>query len=122
LAEIESVQKIQPLNVKNGAEGLNLIEATHVFMIEPLLNCGLDSQATARIHRIGQTRKTFLHRYLVENTIEIKVDKYRKQHQQEEQLEDAILDSRKCAIQAGGIDGGFSSKEELMDMLNLQSD
>jgi len=110
------------LNVKNGAEGLNLIEATHVFMIEPLLNCGLDSQATARIHRIGQTRKTFLHRYLVENTIEIKVDKYRKQHQQEEQLEDAILDSRKCAIQAGGIDGGFSSKEELMDMLNLQSD
>ena len=32
------------LNVKNGAEGLNLIEARHVFMIEPLLNCGLDSQ------------------------------------------------------------------------------
>ena len=32
------------LNVKNGAEGLNLTEATHVFMIEPLLNCGMDSQ------------------------------------------------------------------------------
>lgn len=32
------------LNVKNGAEGLTLVEATHVFMIEPLLNCGLDSQ------------------------------------------------------------------------------
>lgn len=32
------------LNVKNGAEGLTLLEATHVFMIEPLLNCGLDSQ------------------------------------------------------------------------------
>jgi Zinc finger, C3HC4 type (RING finger) len=32
------------LNVKNGAEGLNLVEATHVIMIEPLLNCGMDSQ------------------------------------------------------------------------------
>ena len=32
------------MNVKNGAEGLTLVEATHVFMIEPLLNCGLDSQ------------------------------------------------------------------------------
>lgn len=32
------------LNVKNGAEGLTLIEATNVFMVEPLLNPGLDSQ------------------------------------------------------------------------------
>jgi E3 ubiquitin-protein ligase SHPRH len=36
------------LNLKNGAEGLTLVEATHVFMIEPLLNCGLDSQGTSR--------------------------------------------------------------------------
>ena len=41
------------LNVKNGAEGLNLIEATHVFMIEPLLNCGLDSQGKS-IENVGQ--------------------------------------------------------------------
>ena len=34
------------LNVKNGAEGLTLVEATHVFMVEPLMNCGLDSQGT----------------------------------------------------------------------------
>lgn len=32
------------LNVKNSAEGLTLVEATHVFMVEPLLNCGLDIQ------------------------------------------------------------------------------
>jgi SNF2 family DNA or RNA helicase len=35
---------IMLLNAKNGAEGLTLIEATHVFMVEPLLNYGLDSQ------------------------------------------------------------------------------
>jgi E3 ubiquitin-protein ligase SHPRH len=40
---------IMLLNVKNGAEGLTLVEATHVFMVEPLLNCGLDSQGTRHI-------------------------------------------------------------------------
>ena len=73
--------------------------------------------ATARCHRIGQTRQTVVHRYIVEGTIETKIDNYRKAHQWQDQIEDAIQNSRKCAIQAGGIDGGFSSKEELMDML-----
>ena len=44
------------------------------------------------------------------------IDGHRREHQ-EDQLEDALMDSRKCAISAGGIDGGFSSKEELMEML-----
>ena len=47
---------IMLLNVKNGAEGLTLVEATHVFMIEPLLNCGLDIQG-ARMIRSGLVSK-----------------------------------------------------------------
>jgi E3 ubiquitin-protein ligase SHPRH len=104
------------LNVKNGAEGLTLVEATHIFMVEPLLNCGLDSQAISRIHRIGQKSKTFVHRYLVEDTIEMKIDKLRMERQ-EDQLEDSINQARKKhEIEGGGIDGGFS-KEELQDLL-----
>mmetsp|Transcript_14177 Transcript_14177/g.18636 ORF Transcript_14177/g.18636 Transcript_14177/m.18636 type:complete len:150 (+) Transcript_14177:48-497(+) len=104
------------LNVKNGAEGLTLVEATHIFMVEPLLNCGLDSQAINRIHRIGQTCKTFVHRYLIEDTIEIKIDKMRVERQ-EDQLEDAIQNTKKeHDFSAGGIDGGFST-EELEEVL-----
>jgi RING-like zinc finger len=40
----DSECSVMLMNVKNGAEGLTLLEATHVFMIEPLLNCCLDSQ------------------------------------------------------------------------------
>ncbi len=37
------------LNVKHGAEGLTLVEANHIFMIEPLLNHSMDSQAINRV-------------------------------------------------------------------------
>ena len=109
--------KVLLLNVKNGAEGLTLVEATHIFMVEPLLNCGLDSQAISRIHRIGQSRTTHVHRYLIEDTIEIKIDKLRVDRQETDEIEDAINDARrKHDIAGGGIDGGFS-QGELQELL-----
>lgn len=35
--------------VKRGGKGLNLVEATHVFMVEPLLNPALDAQAIGTV-------------------------------------------------------------------------
>jgi E3 ubiquitin-protein ligase SHPRH len=35
------------LNVKKAAEGLTILEASHVFLVEPLLNHSLDSQGTS---------------------------------------------------------------------------
>jgi SNF2 family DNA or RNA helicase len=102
------------LNVKNGAEGLTLVEATHVFMIEPLLNSGLDSQAISRIHRIGQTRTTYVHRFLLQDTIEMKIDKMRSDRDENE--DSVLLVREKSAIEGGGIDGGFS-QEELIELL-----
>lgn len=65
------------LNVKNGAEGLTLTEANHCFMLEPILNHSIDAQAINRIHRIGQMSKTYVHRYIVADTIEEKIDAMR---------------------------------------------
>jgi E3 ubiquitin-protein ligase SHPRH len=85
-------------------------------MIEPLLNCGLDSQAIARVNRIGQTSKTYVHRYLIEGTIEVKIDNIRVERE-EDQLEDSISETKKeHDISAGGIDGGFT-EAELQDIL-----
>jgi len=76
------------------------------------------SIAINRIHRIGQNRKTYVHRYLIEGTIEVKIDKLRVEHQ-EDQLEDSINEAKKSTIRAGGVDGGFRSQEELLDILRL---
>lgn len=53
----------------------------------------------------------------MQDTVEVKIDKLRMEHQ-EDQLEDLISDGKKSIIKAGGIDGGFQSQEELMDLLH----
>jgi len=98
------------MNIKSGAEGLTLTEANHVYMIEPILNCGLDCQAVNRIHRIGQASKTYVHRYIVANTVEEKIDAIRLERQ-EIHFEDDFREQKKKLIKGGGIDGGFDESE-----------
>ena len=41
--------------------------------MEPLLDPGTEVQAMGRIHRIGQTRVTVIHRFVISESIEEKV-------------------------------------------------
>ena len=107
------------MHVKHGAEGLTLVEANHVFMIEPLLNHSIDSQAINRIHRIGQSQKTFVHRYLIEDTIEMKIDKIRvERHENNPDDDDMSLKKTKtdAVCGGGGFDGDFN-QSELQELL-----
>ncbi|OWF36325.1 E3 ubiquitin-protein ligase SHPRH [Mizuhopecten yessoensis] len=61
------------LPIQSGSNGLNLIEATYVLLVEPILNPAQELQAIGRVHRIGQTRKTEVHRFLIRGTIEEKM-------------------------------------------------
>lgn len=58
------------LPLKKGGAGLNLVEATHVILVEPSLDLAQAEQAVGRVHRIGQQRPTYVHRMVVHGTIE----------------------------------------------------
>ncbi|GMH27024.1 hypothetical protein Nepgr_028867 [Nepenthes gracilis] len=67
--DFEFVQVLLIL-IQHGANGLNLLEAQHVILVEPLLNPAAEAQAISRVHRIGQKNKTFIHRFMVKGTVE----------------------------------------------------
>ena len=52
------------------SSGLNLVNATHVILCEPLINTAIELQAIARVHRIGQHHETTVWMYLVDGTVE----------------------------------------------------
>ncbi|RDI79485.1 hypothetical protein Vi05172_g10518 [Venturia inaequalis] len=58
------------LDAKSDSSGLNLVNATHVFLCEPLINAAIELQAIARVHRIGQLRETRVYMYLISDTVE----------------------------------------------------
>ncbi|KAI3720920.1 hypothetical protein L2E82_31919 [Cichorium intybus] len=66
------------LLIQHGANGLNLLEAQHVILVEPLLNPAVEAQAISRVHRIGQTKKTLVHRFIVKDTVEESIYKLNK--------------------------------------------
>ncbi|CAK8537765.1 unnamed protein product [Lathyrus sativus] len=81
-SEPKSIQVLLLL-IQHGANGLNLLEAQHVVLVEPLLNPAAEAQAISRVHRIGQKHKTLIHRFLVKDTVEesiYKLNRSRSNH------------------------------------------
>ena len=75
----------------SGAAGLTLTMASHAFLMEPMMNFGLEAQAIGRINRIGQDVPPTIERILVEETIEQQILR---------------LAEKKRSLQAGGASAG----------------
>ncbi|NBV41351.1 DEAD/DEAH box helicase, partial [bacterium] len=61
------------ISLKAGGVGINLTAADYVIHIDPWWNPAIESQATDRVHRMGQTNKVFVYKLIAEGTIEEKI-------------------------------------------------
>ena len=61
------------ISLKAGGTGLNLTSADYVIHYDPWWNPAVESQATDRTHRIGQTRQVFSYKLICQNTVEEKI-------------------------------------------------
>ena len=62
------------LSLKAGGTGLNLTAATHVFHFDRWWNPAVETQATDRAFRIGQTRTVQVHPFVCSGTLEERID------------------------------------------------
>ncbi|MCA9254584.1 MAG: SWF/SNF helicase family protein, partial [Phycisphaerales bacterium] len=63
------------LSLRAGGFGLNLTRANHVFHFDRWWNPAVENQATDRAHRIGQTRRVQVHKFVCIGTVEDRIDK-----------------------------------------------
>lgn len=70
----EDGAKVMLLSLKAGGVGLNLIGASHLFLMDLHWNPALERQACDRIHRVGQKKDVVIHKFICKNTIEEKIN------------------------------------------------
>lgn len=58
------------ISLKAGGAGLNLTRASYVLHVDPWWNPAVEDQATARCHRIGQSRAVLATRLIMRGTVE----------------------------------------------------
>lgn len=63
------------LSLKAGGFGLNLTRANHVFHFDRWWNPAVEEQAADRVHRIGQTRRVQVHKFVCIGTVEERIDR-----------------------------------------------
>ncbi len=68
-----SAKNVFFISLKAGGTGLNLVEASYCFLLDPWWNPAVEDQAMGRLHRIGQKKSVNVYRLITKGSIEEKV-------------------------------------------------
>lgn len=82
--------KVLILSLRAGGQGLNLQDASYVFHFDRWWNPAVEHQAEDRAHRLGQTYPVNVYKYIIEDTIEERIEQILKEKQL---LFDELVDS-----------------------------
>lgn len=84
------------MDLRQASHGLHLAQASRVFIINPIWQPNVESQAIKRAHRIGQTRPVYVETLVLQNTLEDRMLRRRKEMSEAEmqQAEKSLLDDK----------------------------
>jgi SNF2 family DNA or RNA helicase len=99
-------QSLFLISLKAGGFGLNLTAADYVIHLDPWWNPAVESQATDRAHRIGQTKPVTVYRLITKDTIEEKIVEL---HAKKRNLAKSLLD--------GGAQAEKLTVDELVQLI-----
>lgn len=88
------------LNVKSLGAGLNLLNAQHIFLLDPIISHNEELQAMSRNYRIGQTKETFVWNFMIRDSVEENIFKYK-----------SILENNKKLFTSKSLKGRESFEE-----------
>lgn len=93
------------VSLRAGGVGLNLTAANHVWLLDCWWNSSTEDQAVDRIHRMGQTRPVFVHRFLIDDSIEDRI---------------LAIQARKTALVGAALAGSRGEEEKSEALQNLE--
>ncbi len=70
------------ISLKAGGIGINLTAADYVIHLDPWWNPAVESQATDRVHRMGQKNKVMVYKLIAQGTIEEKIQQLQETKRQ----------------------------------------
>jgi len=85
------------ISLKVGGVGLNLVWATHVFLLDPWWNPAIEDQAIDRVHRIGQDKPVTVVRFVIKNSVEERI---------------VMLQKSKSTVAKNALDGSTHDENE----------
>ncbi|MDD5603035.1 MAG: DEAD/DEAH box helicase [Eubacteriales bacterium] len=103
-------RKVLILSLRAGGQGLNLQDASYVFHFDRWWNPAVEHQAEDRAHRMGQIFSVHVYDYIIEGTIEERIENILAEKQV---LFDELIDNVTIDIKSG------LTKEELYGLFGL---
>ncbi|KIW77692.1 hypothetical protein Z517_07525 [Fonsecaea pedrosoi CBS 271.37] len=88
------VFRVLLMDLKQASHGLHVAAASRIFIVSPIWQPDVESQAIKRAHRIGQTRPVYVETLVLRGTLEEKILKRRRQMSNAElvKAEKSLLD------------------------------
>nr|CAB3267348.1 transcription termination factor 2-like [Phallusia mammillata] len=97
--------KVMLISLQAGGVGLNLVGGNHLFLLDMHWNPALEKQAFDRIYRVGQRKEVFVHKFMMENTVE-------------EQI--LQLQERKLSIAKAVMEGAVSENKVKLTLADMR--